>query len=784
MAIDTRDSVRRARPDGSSRRKVEVEGREETKVVELPGAIRRHGRKTPSFTSSGQRAFRVDAMEKVTGRRGTPPTFSASRHAARRDSARARRARARDCSTSRPRSRVDGVATSLATPSSSDASTGQRRAVRHDHLIRRSAAGRRLRRHARRRAARGGRHRRAVRGQPHVGSFDAAVAEGAPAVRVDRRRAASNDRPDRQPAPRLARRRRARRRRTRPARGRRRRHARVSHAGRAAHRARAARRRRRVDRRTPHDLGIDAGHLHDATRGRARRSGLPRHPCARHQELHGRRLRREERRAARHVRRGRASRKLGRPVRCMLDREGEQTRRRQSPSHDAARHARRQARRNAHRHRVRGRPCALGVGGWQASRGEDLSRAVSLPERAHRRDVRVHEHGRDGVVPRARARRGRVRPRVRDGRARRASSDMDPLELRRRNYAERRSGQATAVLEQAISTSAIGRAPSASGGQRARSAAARPVACGAASAWRRSIWGAGGGPPAYATVRINGDGTIEVLTGAQDLGTGARTVIAQIAAEVARREDRRRAHVLGDTERLPFASNSWGSITTASVGPAVRVAAEEARDSLFEAAAEVLDVDASTISSARQRDLARGRRPRASRSARLRQARRRDDHRAGQPRPESRQDGDRGVRRAVRRSRGRRRDRAACACCASSSAHDCGRIINPTLAESQLEGGIIQGLGYALFEERVLDGRLGVPLNRDDARLQDSDDRRRAARSTRSSSTCADAVGESHRRARASPSRRSSRRRRRSRMRWPTRSAWRCSRFRSRRGVC
>ena len=43
--------------------------------------------------------------------------------------------------------------------------------------------------------------------------------------------------------------------------------------------------------------------------------------------------------------------------------------------------------------------------------------------------------------------------------------------------------------------------------------------------------------------------------------------------------------------------------------------------------------------------------------------------------------------------------------------HDAGRIINPTLAESQVEGGIIQGLGYALFEERMLDPRMGVPLN-------------------------------------------------------------------------
>ena len=45
------------------------------------------------------------------------------------------------------------------------------------------------------------------------------------------------------------------------------------------------------------------------------------------------------------------------------------------------------------------------------------------------------------------------------------------------------------------------------------------------------------------------------------------------------------------------------------------------------------------------------------------------------------------------------------------AAHDAGRIINPTLAESQVEGGILQGLGYALFEERVLDAGRGRALN-------------------------------------------------------------------------
>jgi xanthine dehydrogenase YagR molybdenum-binding subunit len=38
-------------------------------------------------------------------------------------------------------------------------------------------------------------------------------------------------------------------------------------------------------------------------------------------------------------------------------------------------------------------------------------------------------------------------------------------------------------------------------------------------------------------------------------------------------------------------------------------------------------------------------------------------------------------------------------------------VLNPLLARSQLEGGIIQGIGLALFEERVIDERLGLPLN-------------------------------------------------------------------------
>jgi xanthine dehydrogenase YagR molybdenum-binding subunit len=43
--------------------------------------------------------------------------------------------------------------------------------------------------------------------------------------------------------------------------------------------------------------------------------------------------------------------------------------------------------------------------------------------------------------------------------------------------------------------------------------------------------------------------------------------------------------------------------------------------------------------------------------------------------------------------------------------HDVGRIVNPLTAASQVEGGVIQGLGYALFEELRVDPTTGMPVN-------------------------------------------------------------------------
>mgnify|MGYP005840099227 CR=1 FL=1 len=46
-----------------------------------------------------------------------------------------------------------------------------------------------------------------------------------------------------------------------------------------------------------------------------------------------------------------------------------------------------------------------------------------------------------------------------------------------------------------------------------------------------------------------------------------------------------------------------------------------------------------------------------------------------------------------------------------AAVHDFGRVINPLTLSSQVEGGIVQGTGYALMEERIMDPQTGRPLN-------------------------------------------------------------------------
>ena len=402
------------------------------------------------------------------------------------------------------------------------------------------------------------------------------------------------------------------------------------------------------------------------------------------------------------------ARKTGRPVRCILDREGEQTDAGNRPA-TTQRVTLGATRDGALTAIVMESATAMGIGGWLAGPGKiyhDMYRCPNV------RTAETFVYMNTGAMASFRAP-GHVEGAfglecAMDALARELG--LDPLELRRSNYADRDQEKDRPYSDKRLNECYR------QGAQRFGWGRARTQDRAPAGRLRRGVgmasltWGAGGGPPAYATVRINRDGTVEVLSGAQDLGTGARTVLAQIAAEVLGANIDTVRTILGDTERLPFASNSWGSITTASVGPAVRVAAEEARDSLFEAAAGMLGADAGDLESLNGEIHAKGN----DRCVTIAEVCEKlgDVMIIGQgsrgPNPDNTAIAAFGAQFAeveVDTETGRVRVLRIVA------AHDSGRIINPTLAESQLEGGILQGIGYALFEERVIDERLGIPLN-------------------------------------------------------------------------
>lgn len=403
-----------------------------------------------------------------------------------------------------------------------------------------------------------------------------------------------------------------------------------------------------------------------------------------------------------------ASRKLGRPVRCIFDREGEQTDAGNRPA--TIQRVRIGAKRDGTLTAISvDATIALGIGGWLGGPGRIYH---ELYHCANVRSAETFVFTNTAAMSSFRAP-GHVEGAIglecaMDALARELG--MDPLALRRRNYVDRDQDKNRPYSAKHLDECYR------AGAERFGWDAARRRRRNDTSRIRRGIgmasltWGGGGGPPAYATVRINQDGTIDVLTGAQDLGTGARTVMAQIAAEAlgAKVDDVRT--VLGDTERLPFASNSWGSITTASVGPAVRTAAEEARDSLFEAAAGMLGAESSDLE-ARDSEIHVKQSDRCLRFDEVCE-KLGDVMIIGQgsrgPNPEKTTLSAFGAQFAeveVDVETGKVRVLRIVA------AHDSGRVINPKLAESQLEGGIIQGLGYALYEERVLDRATALPLN-------------------------------------------------------------------------
>ena len=194
-----------------------------------------------------------------------------------------------------------------------------------------------------------------------------------------------------------------------------------------------------------------------------------------------------------------------------------------------------------------------------------------------------------------------------------AKLGLDPLELRRRNHAEA-GPDGAAVLRARSCSSATSRAePHWERRHEVRARSTDTVKRGVGMA--SQIWFGGGGPPSYAWVRVGSDGHAAVITGGQDVGTGTKTALAQIAAEELGLPFEHVTIALGDSPRGAYATLSAGSSTVPSMGPAVRAAAADARRQILELAAQRYDVPARGAVALAGRDRAR-RTAAASRSRR------------------------------------------------------------------------------------------------------------------------------------------------------------------------
>jgi xanthine dehydrogenase YagR molybdenum-binding subunit len=221
-------------------------------------------------------------------------------------------------------------------------------------------------------------------------------------------------------------------------------------------------------------------------------------------------------------------------------------------------------------------------------------------------------------------------------------------------------------------------------------------------------------------VRVTKDGSVEAFSSAQDIGTGTRTILAQVVAEEfgLRAEDV--GAYIGDT-RYPVGPASGGSRVTCTLTPAARNAAYRAAREVASRVAPVLKAKPEDIVFRDGKVFARSNPQRALSfeeavtkaeiSEISHRADRVDDYEGyarsapdfhisrhgigGVQFAEVLVDTETGIVKVER----------------ILAVHDCGRPINPKLVESQIYGGVIQGVSYALYEERHLDSATGLQLN-------------------------------------------------------------------------
>jgi carbon-monoxide dehydrogenase large subunit len=242
-----------------------------------------------------------------------------------------------------------------------------------------------------------------------------------------------------------------------------------------------------------------------------------------------------------------------------------------------------------------------------------------------------------------------------------------------------------------------------------------------------SLWALHPTPAAVdsaATVRVDVDGSVVVMSGVTDQGGGQWSLVAQVAAEVLGVPMERVSVIAADTEATPFEQGTGGSGTTYRVGNVIRQAAEDARGQILRLAADHLKVDEEELS-VRDGDVF----VTADPSKRLPIGQVAQAAVGAAPGPiigtsaEGRE----------REIRDHGHEQAETVDAPSFAVHvaqitvdpetglisvdryytaqDVGRALNPLSCKGQIEGGLVYGLGYALTEEVLSENGTNVNAN-------------------------------------------------------------------------
>lgn len=225
------------------------------------------------------------------------------------------------------------------------------------------------------------------------------------------------------------------------------------------------------------------------------------------------------------------------------------------------------------------------------------------------------------------------------------------------------------------------------------------------------VEGSGYGPHEGAIVRLDPHGNLRVVTGAKPHGQGLETTLAQVCADAFGVSPDRVTVSAGDTSLIQYGVGTFASRSAVTAGSAVGIAAQRLRQKVLAVAGELLEADPADL------ELVDGRI--AARDAEWRSVTLEEVAAAAAPGPRSRLpagmepglevqhyfvpetvtfasgthlavvevDEETGFTRVLR----------------YLTVDDCGRMLNPTIVEGQIHGGVAHGIGTALLEETVYD---------------------------------------------------------------------------------